>query len=106
LSHASNLAHVLGVSGALVVSGHSPYDRQMLREHVDMLVSRASTLILGMHGARWIITRGILADVRCATCAHLLGRLSCSRVDEATSAQCIDCALQPHRHEHMDGQVS
>ena len=102
MSHASNIAHVQGVSGTFVVPAHSPYDRQMLREHVEMLAGRVSTLTLGLRGTRWIITRCPAAGARCTTCAHFLGRLSCSRGDEA-AAMCIDCAMQPERNERREG---
>ena len=92
MSHLSNVARVQGGSGTLVLPARSPYDRQMLREHVEMLAGRVSTLTLGMDGTRWIITRPTPADSRCTTCTRFLGRLSCSRRDEA-AATCIGCAI-------------
>ena len=94
MSYASNVAHVEGGSGTFVLPAHSPYDRQMLREHVDMLANRVSALTLGLYGTQWTVTRRPPADSRCTTCAQFLGRLSCSREDEAV-ASCIDCAMQP-----------
>ena len=107
MSHASNVALVEGGSGTFVLPAHSPYDRQMLREHVESLAGRVPTLTLGVHGTRWTVTRDPLAESRCTTCAQFLGRLSCSRGDEAL-ASCIDCAMQPgaeacEQRGHHDG---
>jgi hypothetical protein len=94
LSHVSNVAHVEGGSGTFVLPVHSPYDRQMLREHVEILARRVSTLTLGLHGTRWTVTRRSSPESRCTTCTQSLGRLQLHRGDEAV-ASCIDCALQP-----------
>lgn len=91
-----NFVHVQSDSGAFVVPARSPYDRQMLREHLRIGVGESSVLTLGEHGARWIVTGDAAAGARCTTCAHFLGRLSCSRQAETAAATCIDCALLPH----------
>lgn len=103
--YASNIAHVEGRSGTFVMPAHSPYDRQILREQVERLAGRGSTLTLGMHGTRWVVTRRTVADSRCTTCTQVLGRLSCSRADEA-AVSCIDCAMQPGSIARMEGQQS
>ncbi len=94
MSYAPNVAHVEGGSGTFVLPARSPYDRQVLREHIEMLVGRVPMLTLGVHGTRWTVTRGPLPAARCTTCTQLLGRLSCSRGDAAV-ASCFDCAMQP-----------
>lgn len=92
MSVASN-AHVSGETGTLVVPVHSAYERQLLREHLGRSTGRFSTLTLGAHGTRWIITRHNPSGLPCEACQRSIGRLSCSRAD-ATGATCIDCALQ------------
>jgi hypothetical protein len=102
LLQAPNVAHVEAVSGTFIVPAYSPYDRQMLRDHVETLAARGSTLTLGVHGTRWTVTLHGLADERCATCAQILGRLSCSRVDDE-DATCIDCAMRPQHDTGAKG---
>ena len=92
MSHMPNVAHVEGGAGTMVLPTHSPYDRQMLREHVEQLAGRVPALTLGVHGVRWTISRRRSVDSRCSTCTQSLGRLSCSRAGE-TVASCIDCAV-------------
>ncbi len=94
MSETSNIAHVQRGSGVFVVPAQSPYDRQMLREHVERLVGHGSTLTLGLHGRQWIITRRSVADSPCSSCTRPLGRLRCSR-GGAVGATCFDCALRP-----------
>jgi hypothetical protein len=98
---ASNIAHLRSTSGTFVAPAHSPYERQLVREHAGMLMSRSSALTLGMHGMQWIIRRCTPPDSRCATCTQVLGGLSCSRTDGA-DATCIDCAMQIGSSEQME----
>jgi hypothetical protein len=102
LSQLANSAHVQGMTGTFVAPAQSPYDRQMLREHVETLASRVSPLTLGLHGRRWIITQRLPADGLCATCAQFLGRLSCRGGDDAT-VTCIECAMHPAGSARMGG---
>jgi len=101
LSATSNIAHVQRGSGIFVVPAQSPYDRQMLREHVERLAGRGSTLTLGLHGRQWVITLRSVAESPCSSCTQPLGRLSCNRGGDA-GATCFDCALQPGGHDIME----
>ena len=93
MSVASN-ARLQGESGTFVLPAHSPYERQLLREHLRRGSGRPSTLTLGTDGMRWTLTRHNPSDALCAACQRSLGRLSCSRAG-MVGATCIDCALQP-----------
>jgi hypothetical protein len=84
-----------------VAPAQSPYDRQMLRQHVEQLVGHSSTLTLGLHGRQWIITRSSL-DSPCVSCTQPLGRLRCSRGGDP-GARCIDCVLQPDGTDTIGG---
>jgi hypothetical protein len=97
LSQVSSIAHVHADCGTFVVPAQSPYERQLLREHVEMFSGRVSALTLGMDGARWIVTRHASADLRCAECTQVLGRVSCSRGDHG-APMCIECAIPPGAH--------
>jgi len=93
LSDAFNSAHVHGDSGTFVVSALSPYDHQLLREHLEILTRRGAAVTVGMHGTRWTVTNHPAVDSRCGTCTEFLGRLSCRR-DGGAATTCIDCALR------------
>ena len=94
MTHASTIAHVHGRSGTLVVSAQTPYDRQMLREHLERLAGRDSSLTLEMDGTRWSVARRTARGPLCTRCATCLGRLRCSRPDD-TDSRCLDCVLCP-----------
>jgi hypothetical protein len=98
LSDVSNFAQVQGVSGTFVVPVHTPYDRQMLRDHLARRVGPLSTLTLGMHGKQWTITRQDAPRSQCATCTRSVGRLRCNQ-DDGGCATCIDCAMRPENGE-------
>ncbi len=105
MSYASNVAHVQGESGTFVLSASSPYDFQMLREHIETLAGRVSELTLDVQGTRWTVTRGSPLDLRCTTCAQFLSGFSCSREDGAP-ATCIDCVMQPASRRRTEGHES
>jgi hypothetical protein len=84
------MAQVQGDSGTFVVPAQSPYDRQMLREHIELLGGVGATLTID--GNRWQLTRRAAADPGCATCTRRGGHLRCSRDNEET-ATCIDCVI-------------
>lgn len=89
-----SVAYVQGISGTLVLPAQSPYDRQMLRERIEMLSGRGWTLMFGPRGTRWTITQRPPGNPRCTTCTHRVGRVSYTRGDDAAVA-CIDCVMQP-----------
>ncbi len=105
LSQQFDVAHVHDASGTLVLPARSPYDRQMLREHVERRIGRGAKLTLGLHGTRWTVTPCAATDSRCATCTQFLGRVRCSRRNE-TTATCLDCAMQSGSNQHMEGHDS
>ena len=102
MSETSNSVHVQGGSGTFVAPAQSPYDRQILREHVERRVGHGSTLTLGLHGRQWVITRLCVADSPCVSCTQPLGRLSCSRGGDV-GATCIDCVLRPGGNDTIGG---
>ena len=82
----------------------SPYDRQLLREHLEGLVPRVRSVRLGLDGMHWTVTR--LGDARpfCTTCAEPRGALLCQRDNDAQST-CIACVMAPalgHTTERED----
>ena len=103
MSDVSSTAQVQGVSGTFVVPVCTPYERQMLREHLARRVGHLSTLTLGMHGKRWIITRHNATNSRCANCTRSVGRLSCNQ-DDGGCPTCIDCAMRPENADPMEDE--
>jgi hypothetical protein len=105
LSDILKVAEVQGVSGTFVAPTQSPYDRQVLREHIERLANRVATLTLSLDGECWTVARCTHTDVRCATCAQFVGGLSCSRAADPTVA-CIDCVLRSGNDQQTEGDNS
>ena len=103
LSDVSNFAQVQGASGTFVLPAHTPYERQMLREHLAGRVGHLSTLTLGIYGKRWIITRHNATNSLCASCTRSVGRLSCNQ-DDGGCTTCIDCAMRPENGNPMEDE--
>jgi len=100
-----SVVHVQSSRGGMVMSAHSPYDRQLLREHVERLVSPTGTLRLGLDGNEWIVTRLAGGSRRCHQCTEPLKRLGCRREDSSTTL-CIACVLQPATEHAQRGEMS
>ena len=94
MSHATEVALVHQASATFVVPVHTPYDRQMLREHLETLATHGAPVTLDVDGTRWTIERHTPTHSPCRTCARFLGRLSCSR-SGAAEASCLHCAIYP-----------
>lgn len=101
MSYALNIAHVQDGTGTFVLPAHSPYDRQILREHIEKVTRRVARLTLGVQGTQWIVTRGAPSDSRCACCTESVGALSCSRSTD-TDTTCIDCAMRSQNDQRRE----
>jgi hypothetical protein len=92
LSHVSDIAQVQCARGGLVLPACSPYDRQLLREHVEKLVAPCGSLQLGLDGNEWTITRLREELSSCTGCSQPLRLLRCRRTADDT-LRCIRCVL-------------
>ncbi len=92
MSHVSEFAHVQCSRGGLIMPAYSPYDRQLLREHVQQLVGPVGSLQLGLDGDRWTVTRLGGRPHSCTECSQPLKLLHCSRSGDRTP-MCIACVL-------------
>ena len=92
VSHVSAFAHVQCSRGGLVMPAHSPYDRQLLRQHVERLVGPTDSVQLGLDGDEWTVTRLRGQPDSCTGCSQPLKLLHCSRVAGHTP-MCFTCVL-------------
>jgi hypothetical protein len=94
MTNVSSTAQVHGTTGTLVLSAQTPYDRQMLREHLERLAGNDPSLTLEMDGTRWHVARRTARGPLCTMCTTCPRRLSYHRADEAVS-RCLDCVICP-----------
>ena len=94
MSEQTNSAQVRCVHGTVVLPASDPYDRQLVREHVEELTRRVPDVTLAVDGGRWTVSRTRGAAGTCAKCAQRTPSVRCVRVD-GRGAQCLDCVLWP-----------
>src|SRR5262245_5997015 len=87
------VAHVSFLGGGLFLPGRTPYDRQMLAEHViDCLHTKSRVQVL-LAGRRWIVQPGASGSAaRCARCAASIKTAACA-LGGSGPRYCLRCAL-------------
>ena len=90
---ATGIAHVSFAGGGTFLPTRTPYQRQMLVEHVLQCVRANGQVQVLVDDQRWMVyLRGGALTVCCSRCGHSLGSAVYSTGD-ATEAYCGECAL-------------
>lgn len=90
---AEGVAHVSFTGGGVFVPARSPYDRQLLVEHVlDRVRSKGSVQVL-VDDRRWTVNllRGS-RTARCWSCDGTVASIACC-IDADTIVYCVGCAF-------------
>jgi hypothetical protein len=86
------IAHVSFANGGLFIPARSPYDRQMLIEHVvDRVRSKGQVQVL-VDDERWMVHLRGNSAVNCAFCG-LAGELACQSIGDEAATYCAHCAF-------------
>ncbi len=90
---ANGVAHISFVGGGVFLPARSPYDRQMLAEHIGERVQAKGQVQVLMGDRRWIIhrNRGPLA-ARCARCG-MAAATACYTRGREEICYCVPCAF-------------
>ena len=88
------IAHVSFPGGGMFLPARSPYDRQMLVEHIAARVRSKGRVQVLLDEQRWMVqlNRGA-ARIACASCGDTVDS-ACYRAPDGGAAHCIACALQ------------
>ena len=89
------IAHVSFPGGGMFLPARSPYDRQMLVEHIaDRVRSKGRVQVL-LDEQRWMVhlNRG-LPRALCSSCGDAVDS-TCHRAADDGVAYCLSCALGP-----------
>lgn len=91
---AGRTAHLDFGGGGLIVPARTPYDRQLLREHVLASVQQGRRIRLTVFGKTWLIVQAEApqSPVVCAACERPINNAVCYAPGAAT-AHCVACAL-------------
>src|SRR5690242_6101556 len=89
------IAHVSFPGGGIFLPARSPYDLQMLTEHIaDRVRSKGHVQVL-LDEQRWMVhlNRGPIR-ICCASCGDSADS-TCYRAPDGDAAYCVPCALGP-----------
>jgi hypothetical protein len=87
------IAHLSFLGGGTFLPARTPYDRQMLLEHVGDRVRSKGRVQLLIDGRRWIVCRNDSGfGARCVRCNALIGTACCSIAGDA-AINCVRCAV-------------
>jgi hypothetical protein len=88
-------AHITYAGGGLVLPAHTPYDRQLLREHVLNRVRREEKVRITVGGMSWVVERPSKDHpIGCDGCKRqlLVAALHSSGTDATYCATCAICS--------------
>lgn len=89
----AEIAHIVFAGGGLFLPARTPYDRQLLREHVRDTVHHKLQMQLNVDDRTWRVE--LPDDQRtavCDRCGRPINHAACRRSD-APSGYCIACAV-------------
>lgn len=101
------IAHVSFPGGGMFLPARSPYDRQILAEHIAARVRSKGQVQVLLDEQRWMVhlNRGPIR-ICCSSCGDPADS-TCYRAPAGSLAYCIGCALGPdadlapsHRFQH------
>lgn len=89
---AAGVASIAFASGNLVLPAQTPYDRQVMVDHVLAYIRRGQQVRVRVDYATWIVEQPTHAAL-CHGCARAVGRAACSHPGHRAVAYCEACAL-------------
>ena len=86
-------AHISFAGGGLILPAHTPYDRQLVFEHVEASAKHHQQVELSARGRHWRILLKAARRELCGGCARSLLDLAYRRNGRNFCAQCVRHAL-------------
>jgi hypothetical protein len=90
---AKGIAHVSFAGGGLFLPARSPYDRQVLAEHVRERVRANGRVQVLMGEHLWMMHRNRGTTTYCARCGVAAG-IACHFSGSGEACYCVACALE------------
>ena len=91
---AAGTAYIVFAGGGLILPAHTPYDRQVLRDHVLNHVRHKEVLRINVDRKTWLVDRS--GERRKFVCEHCKRQLTVAALHAPHSAicLCVSCALR------------
>ncbi|HVO23769.1 MAG TPA: hypothetical protein VMW56_09085 [Candidatus Margulisiibacteriota bacterium] len=90
---AKGIAHVSFAGGGTFLPARSPYDRQLLAEHVRERVRAKGQVQVLMGDNLWMMYRKRDRNTRCARCG-VAAPIACHFSGSGEACYCVACALE------------
>lgn len=90
---AKGIAHVSFAGGGTFLPARSPYDRQLLAEHVRERVRTKGQVQVLMGDQLWMMYRNRGSSTRCARCG-VAAPIACHFSGSGNACFCVVCALE------------
>jgi hypothetical protein len=88
-----SVAHISFEGGGLIVPAQTPYERELLFEHLEISAKRHGCVRLDVNRAHWTISLRDGDQEACALCRRGLGSLIYRFEDQTLCGQCARRAL-------------
>jgi hypothetical protein len=109
----NDVAHISFKGGGLIVPVETPYERELLFEHVEVYTKRHRSVRLEVDRRQWTISRPNGRRELCASCRRWLDSSTYRLDGQPLCGQCARRIVQPERTRypdellrHADGAVS
>jgi hypothetical protein len=89
----NGIAHVSFPGGGLIVPAHTPYERELLFEHVEASTKRHGDVRFGFNRQQWRISLHNGRREVCASCSRWLDNLTYRFDGQTLCGQCARRAL-------------
>jgi hypothetical protein len=82
-------AHISFDGGGLILPHHTPYDRELVFEHLEASARQHQHVVLSAKGRHWRILLNSADGERCGSCARLLRTLVFRGNGKSLCGQCV-----------------
>ncbi len=72
----NDVAHISFEGGGIVIPAHTPYERQLLNEHLEVSTKRYGRVQLEINRRHWTVSMNNGPGEACASCTRLPGTLT------------------------------
>jgi hypothetical protein len=88
------LAHISFPGGGLIVAAQTPYERELLFEHVELSTKRYGRVRLDLSRQHWTISLKNGESAACASCSQCVDNLAYRFEERTLCGQCARRALR------------
>ena len=86
-------AHISFAGGGLILPAHTPYERQLVFEHIEASAKQHQHVALSAAGRHWTINLDAARDEPCAQCFRSMHRLAYRTDGRNVCGRCVRRAL-------------